>query len=57
MNKIIKYNPLKKVFPFKVFPLYDFQKRKPEKKDNLIKKESVDNNSCREFYKIKIDLK
>ena len=48
MNKIIKYNRLKKVFPFKVFPLYDFQKRKPEKKDNLIKKENVDK-------KIKID--
>ena len=28
MNKIVKYNRIKSIFPYKVFPIYQQQKRK-----------------------------
>jgi hypothetical protein len=41
MNKIIKYNRIKSIFPYRVFPIYQDQKENVEKrKEILIKKEN-----------------
>ena len=41
MNKIVKYNRIKSIFPYKVFPIYQQQKENADKKkENLIKKEN-----------------
>ena len=45
MNKIVKYNRIKSIFPYKVFPIYQNQKENvKKKKEHLIKKEIVDKN-------------
>jgi hypothetical protein len=45
MNKIVKYNRIRSILPYKVFPIYQEQKENNEKKkENLIKKENVDKN-------------
>tara|TARA_B100000963_G_C22304404_1_gene527187 strand:- start:294 stop:443 length:150 start_codon:yes stop_codon:yes gene_type:complete len=41
MNKIVKYNHIKSIFPYRVFPIYQQQKENAEKrKEILIKKEN-----------------
>ena len=41
MNKIVKYNRIKSIFPYRVFPIYQQQKENSDKKkENLIKKEN-----------------
>ena len=40
MNKIVKYNRIKSIFPYRVFPIYQQQKENADKKKNLIKKEN-----------------
>lgn len=45
MNKIVKYNRIKSIFPYRVFPIYQQQKENADKKkEHLIKKEKVDKN-------------
>ena len=44
MNKIVKYNRIKSIFPYRVFPIYQKQKENVKKKEHLIKKEIVDKN-------------
>ena len=45
MNKIVKYNRIKSIFPYRVFPTYQQQKENADKKkEHLIKKENVDKN-------------
>ena len=45
MNKVVKYNRIKSIFPYRVFPIYQEQKENAEKKkENLIKKEKENEN-------------
>lgn len=43
MNKIVKYNRIKSIFSYRVFPIYQEQKEiSKKKKEHLIKKENID---------------
>ncbi len=37
MNKIVKYNHIKSIFPYRVFPIYQEQKENAKKKENMDK--------------------
>ncbi len=37
MNKIVKYNHIKSIFPYRVFPIYQKQKENAKKKENMDK--------------------
>jgi hypothetical protein len=43
MNKIIKYNRIKSIFPYRVFPRVEVKKEENVKKNNIqiIKKENL----------------
>ena len=43
MNKIVKYNRIKSIFPYRVFPIYQEQKENAEKKKETFTKKENEN--------------